>query len=574
MSDIASNNRQMTIAEATEVLTAPGQIFEVADEVVRGIPMKVWKNAPPSLRAVLEMSRGHGEQTFLVYEDERMTFEEHFRAAAHLARRLVVDYGVKKGDRVSIAMRNFPEWPIAFWAAAVAGAVVVPLNAWWTGEELAYGITDSGATVLFVDAEREERLQPHASELGNVRAMIVARSDGNVQEGHEKFEDVLGQVPADAALPDVDLDPEDDATIFYTSGTTGRPKGALGTHRNICGNLMSLGFVAMRSGLQAKGPDGGLAAGGGQQNSSLLSVPFFHATGCHSVLVSNTAFGGKLVIMYKWDAERALELIEREQVTNFGGVPSMVWQVLDSPDFEKRDTSSVKAIGYGGAPAPPELVKRIKEHFPTGSASNGYGLTETSSVSTMNAGIDYERKPDSVGPPVPVVEVKVVDESGNDVAAGEVGELWIRGPNIVKGYWNKPEATASTFTDGWLHSGDVARLDDEGFVYIVDRAKDMLIRGGENVYCVEVESVLFEHPAVSEAAVIGIPHQVLGEEVGAVVQLRPGHTATTEELQAHVRERLAAFKVPVRFWFRDEPLPRNPAGKVLKRDLREELLPS
>ncbi|MBV9283473.1 MAG: acyl--CoA ligase, partial [Acidimicrobiia bacterium] len=379
----------MTIAEATEVLTAPGQIFEVGDETVRGIPMKVWKNAPPSLRAVLEMSRGHGEQTFLVYEDERMTFEEHFRAAAHLATKLVDTYGVKKGDRVAIAMRNFPEWPIAFWAAAVAGAVVVPLNAWWTGEELAYGLADSGSTVAFIDGEREERLQSHWAELPDLKAVVVARPEGPVDEGHERFEDVVGDVPADAALPDVTLDPEDDATIFYTSGTTGRPKGALGTHRNICGNLMSLGFVAMRSGLQAKDPDeGGLAAGSGQQNSSLLSVPFFHATGCHSVLVANTAFGGKLVIMYKWDPERALELIEREEVTNFGGVPAMVWQVLDSPDFAKRDTSSVKAIGYGGAPAPPELVKRIKEHFPTGSASNGYGLTETSSVSTMNAGVD------------------------------------------------------------------------------------------------------------------------------------------------------------------------------------------
>jgi len=562
----------MTIAEATEVLIAPGQIFEVGEETVRGIPMKVWKNAPSSLRAVLEMSRGHGDKTFLVYEDERMTFEEHFRAAAHLATRLVNDYGVKKGDRVAIAMRNFPEWPIAFWAAAVAGAVVVPLNAWWTGDELAYGLADSGSVVLFADAEREERLRSHWSDAPELRSVIVARAEGPVDEGHERFEDVLGDIPADAALPDVTLEPEDDATIFYTSGTTGRPKGALGTHRNICGNLMSLGFVAMRSGLQAKGPDEGLAAGSGRQNSSLLSVPFFHATGCHSVLVANTAFGGKLVIMYKWDPERALELIEREEVTNFGGVPSMVWQVLDSPDFAKRDTSTVKAIGYGGAPAPPELVKRIKEHFPTGSASNGYGLTETSSVSTMNAGVDYERKPDSVGPPVPVVEVKVAAPDGTQLPTGDVGELWIRGPNIVKGYWNKPEATAETFTDGWLHSGDVARLDDEGFVYIVDRAKDMLIRGGEHIYCVEVEGVLFEHPAVTEAAVIGIPHPVLGEEVGAVVQLRHGATVTEEELKAHVAESLAAFKVPVRFWFRDEPLPRNPAGKVLKRDLREELL--
>jgi acyl-CoA synthetase (AMP-forming)/AMP-acid ligase II len=248
----------------------------------------------------------------------------------------------------------------------------------------------------------------------------------------------------------------------------------------------------------------------------------------------------------------------------------MVWQVLDHPDFATRDLSSVRAIGYGGAPAAPELVRRIEELFPGCTPSNGYGLTETSSVTTMNAGADYLRKPDSVGVPVPVVDVKVVGPDGESLPAGQVGELWIKGPNVVKGYFGKPEATEASFTDGWLHSGDVACIDDEGFVFIVDRAKDMIIRGGENVYCVEVEAALFEHPAVSDAAVIGIPHPVLGEEVGAVVQaVEP---VTEAALQAFVAERLAAFKVPVRIWFRDEPLPRNPAGKILKRDLKAELL--
>jgi acyl-CoA synthetase (AMP-forming)/AMP-acid ligase II len=288
--------------------------------------------------------------------------------------------------------------------------------------------------------------------------------------------------------------------------------------------------------------------------------------------VANLAFGGKIVIMYRWDAGRALELIERERITTFGGVPAMVWQVLDHPDFDKRDLSSVKSIGYGGAPAAPELVRRIEAMFPGRTPSNGYGLTETSSVTTMNSGSDYLLKPESVGVPVPVCDVKVVDADGEALDGGDVGELWIKGPNVVKGYFNKPEATEASFTDGWLHSGDVARLDDEGFVFIVDRAKDMVIRGGENVYCVEVEAALFEHPAVSDAAVIGIPHTVLGEEVGAVVQLAPGKSASEDELKRHVAERLAAFKVPVQIWFRDEPLPRNPAGKILKRDLREELV--
>jgi long-chain acyl-CoA synthetase len=305
--------------------------------------------------------------------------------------------------------------------------------------------------------------------------------------------------------------------------------------------------------------------------AQLISVPFFHATGCHSILAANTAFGGKLVMMYKWDPERALELIERERITTFGGVPAMVWQVLESPSFGKRDLSCVTSVGYGGAPAAPELVRRIKEAFPAVTAGNGYGLTETSSITTFNTGDDYVRKPDSVGAPMPVCELKVVDEKGRELPEGEVGELWIKGPNVVKGYWNKPEATAETFTDGWLRSGDLARIDDEGFVYIVDRAKDMLIRGGENVYCVEVESVLYDHPEVMDAAVVGIPHRVLGEEVGAVVQLTPGSRLTEDALREHVASRLAAFKVPVRIEIRAEPLPRNPNGKILKAELKQAL---
>lgn len=564
----------MTVAEATAALTAPGQLFEMDDVEIRGIPTRVWKNAPATLRTILEQSRGYGDATFLVYEDERWTFEEHFRQAAHLATQLGERFGVAKGDRVAIAMRNFPEWALAFWGAAAAGAVVVPVNAWWTGPELAYALEDSGAKVLFADQERAARLAEHWGELPDLRQVIVARSQNDLDNGRLHFRDLLRDAPDKAKLPEIDLSPEDDATIFYTSGTTGQPKGAVGTHRNICTNQLSLAFVNARNAIRAKGAANPPGPGGGGQNAYLLSVPFFHATGCHSVLVANTLFGGKLVIMYKWDPGRALELIERERVTTFGGVPAMVMQVLDHPDFEKRDLSSVKSVGYGGAPAPPDLVRRIKEHFPGGNPSNGYGLTETSSVTTMNAGDDYVRKPDSVGPPVPVVDVKVVGPEGPDepLPLGAIGELWIKGPNVVRGYWNKPEATASTFTDGWLHSGDVARIDDEGFVYIVDRAKDMVIRGGENVYCVEVEAVLYEHPAIADAAVIGIPHDVLGEEVGAVVQLRPGYDVTEEDVRSFVAQRLAAFKVPVRVWFRDEPLPRNPAGKILKRELREELV--
>ena len=546
------------IAELTATLTAAGSMYELETADVRGVKLTVWKNCPPSLRSILELSALHGDKTFLVYEDERWTFAEHFAQAAAFAHRLVDEFGVAKGDRVAIAMRNFPEWVIAFWGAAAVGAIVVPLNAWWTGSELQYGLADSGSKVVVADEERIERLAPHMADLPGLSVIAVRAPDAAQPQWDSGA--------TAATLPDAVIEPEDDATIFYTSGTTGQPKGALGTNRNICTNLLNLGFNAARASARTKRPP----SPSSDQPSILLSVPLFHATGCHSMLVGNIAAGGKLVMMHKWDPERALELIERERITTFGGVPAMVWQVLDSPDFAKRDTSSVRSVSYGGAPCPPELVRRIGEHFPQGQAGNGYGLTETSSMTTSNGGADYVARPDSVGLPAPVCELQVVSDSGAPLPSGEVGELWIKGPNVVKGYWNKPEATAGTFTDGWLHTGDVARIDEEGFVYIVDRAKDMVIRGGENVYCAEVEAAIFEHPDVADAAVIGVPHTVLGEEVGAVVQLRPG--AGEPDLAAYVRERIAGFKVPTHWWFVSEPLPRNPAGKVLKRELRESVL--
>ncbi len=556
-----------SIAEVTALLTQPGAMFEIEERVIRGVPTKTWKTAPPSLQIVLALSRVHGDKPFLVYEDERISFEQHFRQCAQLARRMVEDWGLRKGDRVAIAMRNFPEWSVAFWAAAVAGAVVVPLNAWWSGEELEYGLQDSDARFLFCDAARAQRVAPHLGALA-LEQIVVARGESPLPQAIPLATLIAGADGA-AGLPEIDLQPEDDATLFYTSGTTGRPKGALGTHRNICSNLVNLAFSQARGTLRSGKPFP--PPPDEPQRAQLLSVPFFHATGCHSVLVANTAFGGKLVMMYKWDAERALELIERERINSFGGVPAMVWQVLEAPSFGQRDLSSITSVAYGGAPAAPELVRRIKEAFPSVTPGNGYGLTETSSVSTFNFGVDYERKPDSVGLPVPVCEVRVVGPDGADVPTGEVGEIWIKGPQVVKGYWNNPAATAETFTEGWLHSGDLGRVDDEGFVYIVDRAKDMLIRGGENIYCVEVESVLYDHPDVIDAAVVGLPHKVLGEEVAAVVQVRSGSRVTPEDLQRHVAQHLAAFKVPVRIDLRAEPLPRNPSGKILKAMLKKEM---
>ena len=484
------------------------------------------------------------------------------------ARVLADRFAVAKGDRVAIAMRNFPEWIIAFWATTAIGAIAVPLNAWWTGEELVYGLADSGAEVLVADRDRLDRLASRGDGLA-LRHIVVARSGGEVPAGVHDLDTLIAGTAADAALPDVTIAPDDVATIFYTSGTTGRPKGAVGTHRNICSNPVSVAFIRARADLRQGLPPVQDSAGA-PRRVALLTVPLFHVTGCHSALVSGTIAGDTLVMMHRWDAENALALIEAEKVTSIAGVPAMAWQILESPDLARHDLSSVRTVGYGGAPAAPELVRRLRAVFPEVAPRNGYGLTETSSVAVMNIGEDYIARPDSIGLPPAVCDVRVVDADESDVTPGTVGELWVRGPNVVAGYWNDREATAAAIVDGWLRTGDLMRADADGYLYAIDRAKDMLIRGGENVYCVEVENVLYDHPAVMDAAVIGLPHRVLGEEVGAVVQIAPGAEPTAQDLMSHVADHLAAFKVPVRIELRDVPLPRNANGKILKQRLKDE----
>ncbi len=412
---------EITLQQATEMLTAPGAPFEIVETDIRGIRTCTWKAAPESLKDIFLATRAFDDRTYLVYEDDRMTYREHYLAVARLARLLVTDYGIQKGDRIAIAMRNYPEWPVCFWAASIVGAIVVPLNAWWTAGELAYGLADSGAKLLFADGQRAELLRDNYSKL-QLEQVIAIRATDELPPGVIHYEEVLGEAGTDDSLPEIAFDPEDEATIFYTSGTTGNPKGALGTQRNICGNLVSLMFAGTRA-LLRQGEDLPDPTAEREQQVPLLSVPFFHATGCHSVLVANTVQGNKLVMMHRWDPERALELIEREKITTFGGVPSMVWQVLESPGFAMRDTSSLLTVAYGGAPAAPELVTRIQDQFPATAPSNGYGLTETSSVTTLNAAVDYIRKPDSVGPPVPVCEVTLMDDQSQPTPARHTREI-------------------------------------------------------------------------------------------------------------------------------------------------------
>jgi long-chain acyl-CoA synthetase len=565
----------MSLKDAHARLTAPGAPFEMDEAVIRGVKTRVWKNVPPTLRELLMAARAaYGPRDFLVYENDRATYETFYRAAVALAVELQKQ-GVKKGDRIAIVMRNIPEWPAIFYAAGIIGAVVTPLNAWWTGPELEYGLVDSGTKIAFVDAERLERISEHLVNCPDLRRIYVSRyADELPSPIVTRIEDVLGQVNdwsklPDRTLPDAVVGPDDDATILYTSGTTGKPKGALGTHRNMLSNIMASASASARNFLR-RGEAPPVAAPTDPQRCTLLSVPFFHATGCFAVLNPTIAAGAKIVLMRKWDPELAMQLIEREKVNGAGGVPTIAWQLIEHPNRHKYDLSSLESVAYGGAPSAPELVRKIVETFPKSLPGNGWGMTETSATCTTHSAEDYENRPDSCGPAVAVCDLKIMNIEGTrELPAGEVGELWACGPNIVKGYWNKPEASAQTFVDGWVRTGDLARLDDEGFCFIIDRAKDMLIRGGENIYCIEVENVLYEHPAVMDAALVAVPHKQLGEEPGAVVHLKPGMHTTEDELRQFVAGKLAAFKVPVKVVFWPETLPRNANGKILKTELKK-----
>ncbi|MEL7707368.1 class I adenylate-forming enzyme family protein [Citromicrobium bathyomarinum] len=552
-------------AECKAILTAPGMRFEMEEVDIRGVPTRVWKNAPPNLRAIALLGQTHGEREFMIYQGERVTYDAWFRAVATLAHEFQ-SLGVEKGDRVALAMRNLPEWPVVFFAAVTIGAICVPLNAWWTGGELAYGLANSGTKLLVCDEERWERIAELRGECPALETVLVTRHEGDL-DGASRLEDVIGTPPTykdlpSRALPEVEILPEDDATIFYTSGTTGKPKGALGTHRNLCTNIMSSGFGAacavLRRGEEIPAP---------QPKTTLTVIPLFHVTACSAGLMGAIAAGNTLIFMYRWDPVEAFQIIEREKVNSTGGVPTIAWQLLEHPERKNYDLSSIEAIAYGGAPAAPELVRKIREEFGA-LPGNGWGMTETMATVTGHSSEDYLNRPDSCGPPVAVADLKIMSEDGTrELPTGEIGELWARGPMVVKGYWNNPEATAETFIDGWVRTGDLARLDEEGWCYIADRAKDMIIRGGENIYSSEVENVLYDHPAVTDAALVGIPHQQLGEEPAAVVHLAPGTSASEAELQEWVAARLAKFKVPVRIAFSNETLPRNANGKILKKEL-------
>ena len=560
---------------ARRELEAPGSPLAVTTTEVRGAPTKVFAAAPPHMRFFWELAAAHGDKDYLVYEDERYTYAEVHAQVRKLVAHLAA-HGVGRHSRVALAMRNYPEWVVGYWAVVSMGAAVVGMNAWWTAPEMEYALDDSAPVVFIGDDERLERLSQLSPRPG--MHVIAVRSD-RVPQGGVAWKDVMsGADPG--SLPAVEIDPDDDATIFYTSGTTGFPKGAQLTNRGSVTNIMNL--VAMTTAL-TMAEQKAIAAGDIEAPKEvppalppvfMAPTPLFHVTACNCILHPATASGAKLVLMYKWEPGRALELIERERVTNFSGVPTMSRELLLHPDWPKRDTSSLQGMGGGGAALQPDLVHKIAGALKNGAPSTGYGMTETHGIITANGARFFIAKPESCGPLVPTLEGKLVDEDGNDLPPGPdtVGVLCVRGGVTIKGYLNRPEATAETITDGWLNTGDIARIDADGFVYLVDRAKDMVIRGGENVYCSEVETAIYHHDAVAEAAVFGIPDERLGEEVAAAVVLQPGKTVGEDELRAFLAKSIAKHKIPSRIWFRTEPLPRNANGKFVKRELRKELI--
>ena len=545
---------------ARNELTGPGGAFEIVPARVNGVTVRSFKNAPSNIRAFWLSTAAFADRPYLVYGDERLSYAEaHARVTAVAA--WLAAQGIVPGDRVAIAMRNYPEWLLIYWACVATGIAVVGMNAWWTPEEMAYALADSAPKMLFVDAERLGRYleiaAPPAVALVGVRTGDAA--------GVTPWADVIAHP---GALPAADIDADAVACIFYTSGTTGFPKGAQLTHRGCMTNLFNMLYSGASSALATQRATG-VTPAEAPTPVALLTTPLFHVTANNCGAYATTAQGGTIVLMYRWDAGEALRIIARERVTTIGGVPVMARELIDHPDFATADVSSLTSLSGGGAQVPPDLVHKIEALAATARPATGYGMTETCGIITSVAGDFFVDKPDSAGPAMPSFEARCVDDDGNTVAAGDPGELWVRGAAVIKGYINRPEATAAAITDGWLHTGDIACIDPDGFIFIVDRKKDMVMRGGEIVYFAEVEAAVYRHAAVAECCAFGVPDHRLGEEVGIAVRLKPGATLTDAALRAHCATISASYKVPRYVWFMAEPLPRNASGKFLKRELRD-----
>jgi len=557
--------RYPEIFAAIDGITGPEGPFPILEQEVDGVPQKVFGGLPGNLRDYFAFTATHGDKECLVDRDRRLSFTEVAKQVASLGAALAGQYGVAKGDRVAIAMRNSPEWCISFMAITSIGAVAVPMNSWWQGDELAYGLKDCEAKHIILDAARYQRLVAHLQD--STLTVIGVENEGKtLPDDVDRLEPLL---TGEAVLPEILIEPQDPAVILYTSGSTGRPRGVLSTQRNVLsalGTWLAVGTaVAIASGTMGQEPE--------EQPAILLTVPLFHVTGLNSLFLLSLGIGRKIVMMYKWDIDAALEVIEAEKITHFNGVPTMSMELMNHPRRGEFDLSSLLEISSGGAARPADQVGTLIERFPGAKPSAGNGLTETNAVGCIIGDDDYVDRPGSVGQATPpLVDLRLVDENGNEVEQGQRGEICLRSPAIVSGYINQPAATEASFKNGWFHTGDVGYQDEEGFVYIVDRIKEIIIRGGENISCTEVEEAIYSHPDITEAAVFSVPDERLGEIVGAAVSVRADCDLDAQQVKEFLGDRLAAFKIPVHIEIRSDNLPRIASGKIFKKQIRSDTI--
>ena len=547
----------------------PGAALETETVTIDGQELSVFAHVPTNLGELYKLGLEFGDQTFLVYQNERFSFAESLDLSLRMARILKEKYEIQLGDRVAICARNSPEWCMAYMAITLIGAIAVPMNSWWKSPELKYGLSDSDSKLIFLDPARLDLVQPFLDSLDVQIVMFKPEVESAIPEFYELARSV--EPLSHDELIEIEVFPEDRASIMYTSGSTGMPKGVLSTHRNIINALYTWKFVKeiteiLRPELLEENPEFPPAL--------LANVPLFHVTGSHAQFLASFIYSRKFVMMYKWDAEAALKLIEQERISVFHGVPTMAWEIMQSPNFDTTDLSSLRGVQSGGASRPPEHLNMIMQKFPDSVIPGlGYGLTETNAIGAIISGKFYASRPNSTGRPTPpVTSIKVVDDAGNTLEDGGVGEICIKGATVMKGYWNNPEATAEVIKDGWFYSGDIGMLDELGFLIILDRAKDIVIRGGENIGCAEVEYAISEHPEVSEVSVYGIPEDRLGEMLCCSIMLQTGSVLSCEQLTSFLNSRIAGFKIPERAFFQYEQLPRIATGKIAKKELRKKTM--
>jgi acyl-CoA synthetase (AMP-forming)/AMP-acid ligase II len=560
--DIELASAEAIFSEIDKLAIESGGDFEIINREIDGENFNVFKNLfenlPAMYKTVVEI---HADAEFLVYLNQRYSFNDIYQQASAFAQSLQQDYNIKVGDSVVLAMRNYPEWIMAFMAITSIGGIVVPLNAWWQREEFTYAIEHCEASLVIADDCRFVMLKDWL--LQHSIPAIVARGN-HTTKGATDFEQLVSK-NQNQAMPEVSLNRDSTACIFYTSGSTGLPKGAVSSHESLLTSLhtwamLGTGAAIANNTINEEPPNAPCA---------LMTVPLFHVTACHVLFLLSLYTGRKTVMMHKWDALEALKLIEQEKITYFNGVPTMSLELMGHPQLAEFNTRSLTDISAGGAARPADHVRKLYEKFELGFPSTGYGLTETNALGSVNGGGDYVYKPNSVGIATrPIVDIKILNEVGSEVKQGEHGEICIKSISNVTEYWRNPEATQASFFKGYFRTGDLGYKDQDGFVYIVDRVKDIIIRGGENISCLEVEAEIYKHPSIKENSVFALPDERLGEIVGAVVQLKPSALIDIEQLLSFLAERLASFKVPAYVWVTEQPLPRLGSGKINKKQLK------